>query len=402
MSEMQVGFFVAPTIGTPDEMFQGMAGQRTDLYQRLITDLTDFAQYADDHGYYGMAFTEHHLSVEGMTVSNNPAILNMFFGAKTKRLRHGALGYVLPAHNPLRVAEDIAMVDQLTQGRAFAGFARGIQTRWLNTFGQLIPGLADNVTDPQAYDDLKRELYDEHLEIILKAWTQETFSHHGKHWQIPPPNIRWPAVQYSREMGKGVDEQGRVVEIGIAPRCYQRPHPPMFEPFSVSERSIEKAASRGVIPIGIMTDPMVVRAQMEAAQRGWAAKGVDRKPGEGIGFARYMIVADTDREAREIASRGMFEWQYFFNMFGFNLVLGRPGEAPQDIPNTVDAYIDRHLLYCGSPDSVCRQLEQTFGRQPVDYLWLFTSNEILDKRTVMRSMELMTTQVFPHFTGAVG
>ena len=62
-----------------------------------------------------MAFTEHHLSVEDMTVSNNPAILNMFFGAKTKRLRHGALGYVLPAHNPLRVAEDIAMIDQLTR-----------------------------------------------------------------------------------------------------------------------------------------------------------------------------------------------------------------------------------------------------------------------------------------------
>ncbi len=395
---MEVGFFLPPTIGNQEELFQGLAGQRSDLYQRMLVDLTEFAQCCDGLGYYGLAFTEHHLSIEGMTTSNNPALLNVYLGLKTQRIRHGALGYVLPAHNPLRVAEDIAMVDQMTQGRAFAGFARGIQSRWLNIFGQHYPGIADNITDPAAYTQTKRELYDEHLEIILKAWGHETFSHHGKHWQIPPPNIDWPPKQYTREMGRGLDAQGRLTEVGIAPRTFQRPYPPMFEPFSISELSIELAASRGIVPVGIVTDPGLVSAQLDAAQRGWAAHGVTRRRGEGIGFARYLVVADTDAEARVIAESAMFEWRYFFSMFGFNIVIGRAGEAPDQIPNNVQAYIDRQLLFYGSPDTVCRQFEAAFAQNPVEYLWLFTSNELVHQRALLRSVELAARQVFPHFS----
>lgn len=398
---MEVGFFFPPTAGNQAELFQGLAGQRSDLYQRMLVDLTELAQCCDDHGYYGLAFTEHHLSIEGMTTSNNPALLNVYLGLKTRRIRHGALGYVLPAHNPLRVAEDIAMVDQMTQGRAFAGFARGIQARWLNVFGQHYPGIADNITDPEAYTRAKRELYDEHLEIILKAWGNATFSHHGKHWQIPPPNIAWPPQQYTREMGRGLDADGRLTEVGIAPRTFQRPGPPMFEPFSISEASIELAASRGIVPVGIVTDPGLVSAQIDAAQRGWARHGVAKKRGEGIGFARYMVVADTDAEALEIAEQAMFEWKYFFSMFGFNIVIGREGEKPEDIPNNVQAYIERQLLFCGSPDTVCRQFEAVFGRDPVEYLWLFTSNELVSQRALLRSIELMATRVLPHFTDRV-
>ena len=398
---MEVGFFFPPTTGNQEELFQGLAGQRSDLYQRMLVDLTELAQCCDEHGYYGLAFTEHHLSIEGMTTSNNPALLNVYLGLKTRRIRHGALGYVLPAHNPLRVAEDIAMVDQMTQGRAFAGFARGIQARWLNVFGQHYPGIADNLTDPEGYTRAKRELYDEHLEIILKAWGNETFSHHGKHWQIPPPNIAWPPKQYTREMGRGLDADGRLTEVGIAPRTFQRPGPPMFEPFSISEASIELAASRGIVPVGIVTDPGLVGAQIDAAQRGWAQHGVQKKRGEGIGFARYMVVADTDAEALAIAEQAMFEWKYFFSMFGFNIVIGRAGERPEDIPNNVQAYIERQLLFCGSPTTVCRQFEAAFGRNPVEYLWLFTSNELVSQRALLRSIELMATKVLPHFTDRV-
>lgn len=399
---MQVGFFLPPTTGNEAQLFEGLAGQRNDLYQHMLDDLSEFAQCCDDLGYYGLAFTEHHLSIEGMTTSNNPALLNVYLGLKTKRIRHGALGYVLPAHNPLRVAEDIAMVDQMTRGRAFAGFARGIQARWLNVFGQHYPGIADNVTDPAAYTQAKRELYDEHLEIILKAWGNETFSHHGKHWQIPPPNIDWPPRQYTREMGRGLDAEGRLQEVGIAPRTFQRPYPPMFEPFSISEASIELAASRGIVPVGIVTDPALVAAQIDAARRGWARHGVDKPRGQGIGFARYMVVADTDEQALALAEKAMFEWKYFFSMFGFNIVIGREGEQPDAIPNDVPAYIERQLLFCGSPDTVCRQFEAAFARNPVEYLWLFTSNELVPQGALLRSVELAARHVFPHFSDGFG
>src|SRR5690606_22494721 len=105
--------------------------------------------------------------------------------------------------------------DQMTKGRAFAGFARGYQPRWLNTIGQHYQGLADGNSDPAAYENLKKELYEEHWEIIVKAWTQPAFSHYGKHWQIPPKGIKWAAHESSRNYGRGVDENGVLTEIGI-------------------------------------------------------------------------------------------------------------------------------------------------------------------------------------------
>src|SRR5690606_31233495 len=109
-------------------------------------------------------------------------MLDLFLGMQTRNLRVGQCGLVLPCHNPLRIAEDIAILDQMTQGRAFAGFARGYQPRWVNTLGQHYATLADSDSDPAAYEQLKKELYEEHWEIIIKAWTNPTFSHQGKHW----------------------------------------------------------------------------------------------------------------------------------------------------------------------------------------------------------------------------
>ena len=73
-------------------------------------------------------------------------MLDLFLGMQTKNLRVGQCGLVLPCHNPLRIAEDVAMLDQMTRGRAFAGFARGYQPRWVNTLGQHYSTLADSDT----------------------------------------------------------------------------------------------------------------------------------------------------------------------------------------------------------------------------------------------------------------
>ena len=162
---MEVGILYLPSIGNKAEIMEGMAGRRTDLYQTMMDNLVTQAQYLDEHGYYGIAFTEHHFHIEGEEVSTNPIMLDLYIAMQTKNLRVGQLGLVLPSHNPLRVAEDIAMLDQLTRGRAFAGFARGYQPRWVNTLGQHYDTLADSTSDPERYDALKKELYYEHVEI---------------------------------------------------------------------------------------------------------------------------------------------------------------------------------------------------------------------------------------------
>ncbi|HEY8768126.1 MAG TPA: LLM class flavin-dependent oxidoreductase [Dehalococcoidia bacterium] len=95
-----------------------MAGLREELYQRMLEELREQAQLADDLGYDSISFTEHHFHIEGFELSNNPVLLDLFVALNTKRIRVGQLGIVLPAQNPLRVAEDIAMLDHMSGGRA--------------------------------------------------------------------------------------------------------------------------------------------------------------------------------------------------------------------------------------------------------------------------------------------
>src|SRR5207244_4851576 len=137
----KVSLFYLPSIGSRAEIERGMAGLRGDLYRRMLAEIGEQTRLADDLGYDSVSFTEHHFHVEGFELSNNPVLLDLFVGMQTKRIRVGQLGIVLPAHNPIRVAEDIAMLDQMTSGRANAGFARGYQRRWGDVMAQQTTGI---------------------------------------------------------------------------------------------------------------------------------------------------------------------------------------------------------------------------------------------------------------------
>src|SRR5690606_15544707 len=137
---------------------------------------------------------------------------------------------------------NIAMVSQMLQGRVFAGFARGYQPRWVNVLGQQV-GLADPAEGP-AYEDLKRELFEEHFEIIMQAWKNDTFKHQGKHWQVPTKDIKWAAAEVAWNYGQGCNADGYIEEIGIAPPTYEKQIPDMFMPFATSERSIKWGMAR--------------------------------------------------------------------------------------------------------------------------------------------------------------
>lgn len=398
---MKIGNFYLPAVGSKADLQQGMAGRRTDLYQRMLKNLVEQAQYQDAHGYWGVAFTEHHFHIEGEEVSNNPVLLDTFIGLQTKNLMVGQLGIVLPCANPLRVAEDIAMLDQMTQGRAFGGFARGYQPRWVNTLGQHYKGMADS-SDPVAHDKLRRELYEEHWEIIVKAWTHPTFCHYGKHWQIPPKNTFWPAHEVTRKYGRGVDENGILLEVGTTPETYQKPHPKMFQPFSFSESSVKWATSHGATPVTIVCDVETCKGQFRAAQEGGALSGRNLGFGQSVGITREIIVADTDAEALALGREsGSFIWNNFFRPFGFQAALARPGEDPNSIPPTFEMMVERGLTIAGSPDTVNRKLEKLFKELPAEYFFNFNYNELLPQKAAMRSLELLTKQVYPNFSDTV-
>jgi alkanesulfonate monooxygenase SsuD/methylene tetrahydromethanopterin reductase-like flavin-dependent oxidoreductase (luciferase family) len=169
-----------------------MAATRPELYQRMLKELTELVKLADDLGYDSVSFTEHHFHIEGFELSNNPVLLDLYFAMQTKRIRVGQLGIVLPAANPIRVAEDIAMLDHMTGGRACAGFARGYQRRWVDIMAQQTHGVSGTLPHHHdAIDQTNREAFEENWQIIKKCWTEEMLTFQGKYWKVPAGATPW-------------------------------------------------------------------------------------------------------------------------------------------------------------------------------------------------------------------
>ena len=202
------------------------------------------ARLADDLGYDSISFTEHHFHIEGFELSNNPVLLDLFVAMQTQRIRVGQLGIVLPAHNPIRVAEDIAMLDHMSGGRANAGFARGYQRRWVDVMAQQTHGIHGALPHQHdAIDAANRAAFEECFRIIKRAWTEELLSYDGRYWRIPAGATPWDLGR-QRRYGAGVDD-GVVRAVGVVPKPLQKPHPPLFQPFASSERSIRWCARGG-------------------------------------------------------------------------------------------------------------------------------------------------------------
>src|SRR6476661_9369287 len=189
---MKASLFCLPSVGSRAEIEAGMAATRPELYQRMLKELSELVKLADDLGYDSISFTEHHFHIEGFEVSNNPVLLDLFVGMQTTRLRVGQLGIVLPAQNPIRVAEDIAMLDHMTGGRACAGFARGYQRRWVDVMAQQTHGIHGALPHQHdAVDEANRAAFEENVRIIKQAWTQDLVDYQGQYWKVPVQGTPW-------------------------------------------------------------------------------------------------------------------------------------------------------------------------------------------------------------------
>jgi len=133
------------------------------------------ARAADTLGYETLWLAEHHFQHEGYECIPSIPMLAVDLAHRTKNVKIGCAFNVVPAWHPLRLAEDYAVADILTKGRVVFGVGRGYHTREVETFG-----------NPMLDAEANRELFEEQVEIILKAFREESFSHRGKHYTLPP------------------------------------------------------------------------------------------------------------------------------------------------------------------------------------------------------------------------
>ena len=175
-------------------------GRNRDLYQSAIHGATDIVKAADEMGIWGAGTIEHHFWSEGYEVAPSPGPVQAYWAAMTKNINIGVLGYVLATHNPIRVAEETAVINHLARGRSFVGLARGYQSRWTNVLGQHFGTKATKSPSAAIYnpatqgagystattvandtddDRMNREIFEDHVDLLLKAWTQESTDHNS-------------------------------------------------------------------------------------------------------------------------------------------------------------------------------------------------------------------------------
>ncbi len=316
---------------------------------------------ADDVGFDWLAVAEHHYAPRQMTP--NPTLAAAVLATRIKNAQVALLGVDLPLTDPIRAAEEIAMVDVFAEGRlAVAGFFRGTPNEYL-TYGT-------NAAE-------SREMYEEGVELVVKAWTEpEPFGWEGRHYRH------------------------RVVSLW--PRPVQQPHPRVLVSGN-SPVSVDYAV-RNRFDVGLAFMPPAIAARsaeyfrQQAGLVGWDVSA------ENILYRCFAYVAETDEKARDDCVR-----HEFGGLTG--ILTPRPdsinailpammevgaayGGAPMPIPKPGDPPPLPSL--CGSPETVTRQLTEirdAIGNGVIDLiLW----GDTLPHELARRSVELFGTEVIPH------
>ncbi len=412
---MKFMFFFYPAIpATMDEREKlRPIASRTDKFQKMLDEIIALSQLAEELGFQAVTYPEHHLHTEGGEMGSLP-LLTQHVLANTKKIMAGPIGYVLPGWEPLRLALEIAWLDQISKGRTFAGFARGYQARWLNQMAQKLHlGAADlhDKTKKPDNDVTNREAFQEVFDILKLAWKEEAFSYNGKHYQYPFPietGTPWPAHDWTRRYGAPgeVDENGNIRKLCIVPKPFQKPHPPLFQAFSQSEATIRWAAREGLIPTLLVSDLDELKRFTQIHTEEANAHGRNIKFGESIGVFRGVYMGDTKAEAHALAMRGLMGtgWPGWAHYFGFTDAfrlpeddIKYPGQTLPPSEATMERFDRKHFTLTGNGDDLRREMDLLveYGN-PEWFIWQGDQG-YLPIDDVRRQLERFAKEVMPHY-----
>jgi alkanesulfonate monooxygenase SsuD/methylene tetrahydromethanopterin reductase-like flavin-dependent oxidoreductase (luciferase family) len=326
--------------------------------RQAFEELLEQIQLTEQLGFDEAWFAEHHHSDYGMLASPNLIIANL--APRTKRLRFGNLVNVLPLYDPMRLAEECGMLDILTGGRLNVGLGRGVPR-----------------------DDLKHGLdrdtaqarFEEGIEILLRAWTGQTFNYTGKAWSY--------------------------VDIICRPQPLQKPHPPIYYG-ATSPDSPAMVARRGW-NLALSRQPLANCARAIKAYREERAKHENLSGRGDVIMVRDIYVAETDEQAwREAPAQIARFWQ-----LATDNVWRGDSISMDDLPKftarfpyfpgglTLERLDEWGTSLIGSPETVIKKAHWMIETARPDSLVGMLSFGGLSHQQVTRSIELFGTKVMP-------
>jgi alkanesulfonate monooxygenase SsuD/methylene tetrahydromethanopterin reductase-like flavin-dependent oxidoreductase (luciferase family) len=348
--------------------FQAAPGlTHSEVVERELEQMT----WTEELGFDQIWLTEHHFIDYGLAV--DPGTLAATAAARTRRVRIGLAAAILPFHHPLRLAEQLALVDVISRGRLDVGVGRGNR-----------PAEFRGYDVPQQEN---RERFEEAVALMQRAWTEDRFSHDG----------RFFAVRDAR----------------VIPRPWQQPHPPLYQVCG-SKESIEATAARGWPMLN-----SVLRGHAEqqlASHRDTyvaALRGQGRPDAEVAsllgrwGVSRQIYVAATDARARAEAREAELWYQESFRRFVLpdriedahpSLQAGFRAMAERLATVSWDGLIAETVAF-GSPDTVAGKIER-MRQLGVGHVLCWMNFGGLPQPLIRRSMELFAREVIPRFRSA--
>ena len=342
---MKFGYYILNTY-VPD-----LDGDSSELYAHWLEQI----DAAEDLGFDSLWVTEHHFRYFGGMLPN-PQLLLAAAAQRTKRMRLGAAVSILPMHHPIRIAEDFAMVDLLSNGRLNFGAGRGMHPLEYTVFA------ADFKTAQLRLPEA--------LDIIVRAWTGDEFEWNGKHYRYP--------------------------KLTVYPKPAQKPHPPIYVTANRDPESFQMIGRRGY---NLMTLPWIatnelqrerVENYLEALREGGhAAETKDV-------FVMYpTYVGDNDAEARKEVLAAWNRWREFA-FEAMNLDPSK-GEAYQKVLNHLDygAMIRDNRGVFGGPDTCARILKNIIDVVGTTHIGLVFHFGGLNQSMVLKSMDRFARFVMP-------
>jgi alkanesulfonate monooxygenase SsuD/methylene tetrahydromethanopterin reductase-like flavin-dependent oxidoreductase (luciferase family) len=325
-------------------------------YDNIIEQI----RVAEELGYDTIWLTEHHFSPYGRP--SVPAIAGHAI-ASTSRIRISTAVVVLPFQHPLRVAEDWATLDHLSKGRVDFGIGRGNQPKEFEKFS-LSLGEAE-------------QRFSESLDIIRRAWTEDSFSYDGEFWQFP--------------------------ELSVSPKPYTKPHPPIWQA-AISDYTVKKIIDRG---INGLIGPYLCPHEILKSQYFDVWHSMLEESGRNdlqMAHNEFVYVGESDTQVKaDIEEHAMWYIRTAAKIWGER----DPAKVAEQFANYTEIleYFDvvpfddvyEKLGMFGTPDAVAEKVAWLNQEAGLEHLITFNWFGALEHEKAMRSMELFAKEVMPRF-----
>ena len=338
-----------------------------ELGSQLYHSYLDQLEYAEELGFDGVCVNEHHQTAYGLMPA--PNIIAGMLARRTERIKIAVVGNAIALRDhPLRVAEEIAMLDNVTRGRIISGFVRGIG--WEHYAHSLSPTLS-------------RDRFIEAHDLIVKAWTStDVFEWHSPHYHFRYVNV-WP-------------------------RPFQQPHPPIWVPGTGSRETMHWVAEHRYTYLSVYAPARVIKLWFDGFRAAAAGVGYEPEP-EQIGLLIPIFVAETDEKARTQA-RQHVEWLYHKGMkitgeLYFPAGYLSPGSLRGLLTSGVKPFhqtsfeelVEERYVILGSPSSVADQLDTLRTELGFGNLCALLQFGDMGHEQAIHNMELFAGEVMPRF-----